>query len=246
MKLTVGHLYADLMNVYADRGNIISLRRRCEWRGIELAVEAIGLGEPPDRLSGVDLLFIGGGQDREQKMVAADFEATGKAEAVRQAIADGLPALAVCGGYQLFARYYRPAEGPDLPGIGVFDAVTVHKGANVPRCIGNVVVEWDGSTLVGFENHGGRTYLGSGCRPLGKVVVGFGNNAEDGWEGAVVGSAYGTYLHGSLLPKNPHFADHLIRLALSRRYGSVDLPPLADDLEWQAPDAAFRRGERGR
>jgi CobQ-like glutamine amidotransferase family enzyme len=135
------------------------------------------------------------------------------------AIEDDMPVLAVCGGYQLLAHYYRPATGSDMRGLGVFDAWTIHKGSRVPRSIGDIAIRWNGTTLVGFENHGGRTYLGS-AQPLGKVLKGHGNNSEDGTEGAIYRNAYGTYLHGSLLPKNPHFADHLIRLALHRKYGT--------------------------
>jgi len=150
----------------------------------------------------------------------------------------------VCGGYQLLAHYYRPASGPDMRGLGVFDAWTIHKGAHVPRCIGDVVISWNESTLVGFENHGGRTYLGT-AKPLGKVLKGYGNNAEDGTEGAVYRNTYGTYLHGSLLPKNPHFADYLIELALWRTYGknnvSIELQPLDDTLEWEAHTSMLER-----
>ena len=248
--LTLGHLYADLLNLYADRGNIITLRQRCAWRGIDLKVERIGVGDTlePDAL---DLIFMGGGQDGDQRLMADDLFSR-KADPLRGALADGLPMLVVCGGYQLFGHYYQPAEGDRLPGLGLFDLHTVHPGSHIPRCIGNVVLEWQafgdvGSpagerrTLVGFENHGGRTYLGSGARPLGRVLSGSGNNAEDGFEGAVVHNAFGTYLHGSLLPKNPHFADHLIRLALDRRYPGADLPPLDDVLEWRAHDTILSR-----
>ena len=139
-----------------------------------------------------------------------------------------MAALAVCGGYQLFARYYRPAVGDDLPGLGIFDAWTEHPGEGVPRCIGNVVAEWQDGVIVGFENHGGRTYLGPNARPLARVRAGCGNNGVDKTEGAVYKNAHGTYLHGSLLPKNPRFADHLLRLALGRRHAGLDLPPLDD------------------
>ena len=163
-----------------------------------------------------------------------------KGGALRQAVEEGVAALVVCGGYQLFARYYRPAAGADLPGLGIFDAWTEHPGENVPRCIGNVIAEWQGDTLVGFENHGGRTYLGPGAQPLARVRVGYGNNGEDGSEGAVYKNALGTYLHGSLLPKNPRFADHILRLALQRRHGDVELSPLDDRLEEEAHAAAIR------
>ena len=215
--LTLGHLYPDQLNLYGDRGNILTLQRRCQLRAIELRVVGIGIGDTlvPDDY---DMVFIGGGQDREQAPVAQDVYDL-KGSGLRAAVEDDMPLLAVCGGYQLLAHYYRPAEGPDMRGLGIFDAWTIHKGARVPRCIGDVAISWHSSTLVGFENHGGRTYLGT-AQPLGKVLKGHGNNAEDHTEGAVYRNAYGTYLHGSLLPKNPHFADHLIRLALQRKYGT--------------------------
>ena len=214
--LTLGHLYPAQLNLYGDRGNIITLQRRCMMRGIALRVVQLGIGDAlaPDEY---DLLFIGGGQDREQAPVAQDiFEMKGIG--LWAAVEDDMPMLAVCGGYQLLAHYYRPASGPDMRGLGIFDAWTIHKGAHVARCIGDIAIEWNGSTLVGFENHGGRTYLGT-AKPLGKVLKGHGNNSEDRSEGAIYRHAFGTYLHGSLLPKNPHFADHLLALALQRSYG---------------------------
>jgi lipid II isoglutaminyl synthase (glutamine-hydrolysing) len=249
MRLVLGHLYGDLLNLYADRGNIITLRRRCAWRGIELEVRQIGIGDAVDP-QGLDLLFMGGGQDGDQRLMADDLFRL-KADALRGALADGLPMLVVCGGYQLFGHYYQPAAGDRLPGLGLFDLHTVHPGSRVPRCIGNVVVEWSAAspaagrrTLVGFENHGGRTFLGPGARPLGRVLHGHGNNARDGTEGAVVGNAFGTYLHGSLLPKNPHLADHLLRLALARRHPGATLAPLDDSLEWRAHEVILRRYPR--
>jgi CobQ-like glutamine amidotransferase family enzyme len=216
LTLTLGHLYPDQLNLYGDRGNILTLRRRCQIRGITLRVVGLGIGDAlaPDEY---DMLFIGGGQDKEQAPVAQDLYEM-KGIGLWAAIEDDMPVLAVCGGYQLLAHYYRPAEGPDMRGLGVFDAWTIHKGTNVPRCIGNVAISWNGMTLVGFENHGGRTYLGT-AKPLGRVLKGHGNNSEDRMEGAIYRNTYGTYLHGSLLPKNPHFADHLIALALQRKYG---------------------------
>jgi hypothetical protein len=186
---------------------------------------------------------MGGGQDREQRRIAEDL-AIGKGEALRKAAEGSVAMLAVCGGYQLFGRYYRPAAGEELPGVAVFDAWTVHPGEGARRCIGDVAARWEGGTLVGFENHGGRTYLGSGARPLARVERGFGNNGEDGGEGAVYRNAYGTYLHGSLLPKNPRFTDHLLRLALNRRYGEVELAPLDDSIEEAAHAAALRVAHR--
>jgi CobQ-like glutamine amidotransferase family enzyme len=215
LSLTLGHLYPDQLNLYGDRGNILTFRRRCQLRGIDLRVVGLGVGDAlaPDEY---DLLFIGGGQDKEQAPVSQDLHEM-KGIGLWAAIEDDMPVLAVCGGYQLLAHYYRPAEGPDMRGLGVFDAWTEHKGTHTPRCIGDIAIQWNGQTLVGFENHGGRTYLGTAA-PLGKVLKGHGNNAEDHTEGAIYRNAYGTYLHGSLLPKNPHFADYLIELALRRKY----------------------------
>ena len=219
LTLTLGHLYPDQLNLYGDRGNILTLRQRCEQRGIKLRIVGLGIGDAlaPDEY---DLLFIGGGQDKEQAPVAQDLFET-KGIGLWAAIEDNMPVLAVCGGYQLLAHYYRPANGPDMRGLGVFDAWTIHKGSHSPRCTGDIAVSWNGSTLVGFENHGGRTYLGT-AKPLGRVLKGYGNNAEDHSEGAVYRNAFGTYMHGSLLPKNPHFADFLLGLALQRTYG-IDL-----------------------
>jgi CobQ-like glutamine amidotransferase family enzyme len=240
LSLTFVHLYPTILNLYGDRGNVIALRQRCLWRGIGFNVVALGLGDPYDGCG--DLLFIGGDQDREQAIVAKDLRKV-KGEAIRDAVERGVPLLAVCGGYQLLQRYYRPAEGPELEGLGIFDAYTVHRGSKVPRCIGNIAVEWERGTLVGFENHGGRTYLGLSAQPLGRVLAGFGNNGEDGSEGAIYRHAYGTYMHGSLLPKNPAFTDHLIELALRRQRSdpSFTLPPLDDRLEQRAHSAALAK-----
>jgi CobQ-like glutamine amidotransferase family enzyme len=244
-KLTLAHLYGDLLNLYADRGNIITWQQRCAWRGIQLDVRQVGVGDDL-RLAEADLLFMGGGQDGDQRLMADDLFK--KSAELRAALDDGLPMLVVCGGYQLFGHYYQPAEGARLPGLGLFDLHTVHPGAHVPRCIGNVVNDWDGAptatarkTLVGFENHGGRTFLGAGARPLGRVLSGHGNNAQDRTEGAVVKNAYGTYMHGSLLPKNPHLADHLLQLALDRRHPGTTLQPVDDTLEWRAHEAVLSR-----
>jgi lipid II isoglutaminyl synthase (glutamine-hydrolysing) len=223
LTLTLGHLYPDQLNLYGDRGNILTLQRRCALRGITLHMIGLGIGDAlaPDEY---DMLFIGGGQDKEQAPVAQDLYEM-KGIGLWAAIEDNIPVLAVCGGFQLLTHYYRPAEGPDMRGLGVFDAWTIHKGSRVPRCIGDIALNWNGQTLVGFENHGGRTYLGT-AKPLGKVLKGYGNNAEDHTEGAIYRNAYGTYLHGPLLPKNPHFADHLITLALQHKYGEL----LSDEL----------------
>jgi len=220
--LTLGHLYPDQLNLYGDRGNILTLQRRCQLRGIELRIVELGIGDAlaPDEY---DMLFIGGGQDKEQVPVAQDLLEM-KSIGLWAAIEDDMPVLAVCGGYQLLAHYYRPAKGPDMRGLGVFDAWTIHKGEKEPRCTGDIAINWNGYTLVGFENHGGRTYLGT-AKPLGKVLKGHGNNSEDHTEGAVYRNTFGTYMHGSLLPKNPHFADYLITLALARTYGRKEGVP---------------------
>jgi hypothetical protein len=225
------------MNIYGDRGNIVCLQRRCRMRGIELEVVEFEVGDrfAPD---GFDLLFMGGAQDREQRLVMEDLSAT--KGALREAVEDGVVFLGVCGGYQLSGRFYRGADGEELRGAGVFDLYTLHPGAKAKRLIGNLSAEWQGGTLVGFENHGGRTYLGAGTEPLAKVLHGFGNDGKSGFEGARYNNAFGSYLHGPLLPKNPAFADHLISLALQRRYGAADLPPLDDAFESLAHAAALK------
>ncbi|MDR5693687.1 MAG: glutamine amidotransferase [Armatimonadota bacterium] len=247
MKLRICHLYPDLLNLYGDRGNILALVRRAQWYGLEVSVVSKGLGESVDPRE-FDLFFIGGGEDRQQRLAARDLREV-KGEALREAAASGKVILGVCGGYQLLGHAYRPAEGEDLEGLGLLDVVTVHPGKAAKRLIGNIVIRCallGGRTLVGFENHGGRTALGSGVRPLGVVLAGFGNNGEDGTEGAVCGNVYGTYLHGPLLPKNPAFADFLIARALETRYGKVHLRALDDRVEEEAHRAAAALALRGR
>jgi CobQ-like glutamine amidotransferase family enzyme len=241
MELRICHLYPDLLNLYGDRGNIAALVQRARWRGIAVRVEEARLGETVDP-EGSDLFFIGGGEDRQQRLAAPDLRRV-KGEALRAAAAGNAVVLAVCGGYQLLGHSYRPAEGPDLEGLGLLDVHTVHPGAAARRLIGNVVVRerTSGVRLVGFENHGGRTHLGPQARPLGEVLVGYGNNGTDRTEGAVWRRVYGTYLHGPLLPKNPWLADLLIAQALERRYGPVTLVPLPDLEERRAAEAAAAR-----
>ena len=235
--LRIAYLYPDLMNLYADRGNVTCLERRCTWRGIRPVVQRL---EWNDRLhEPADLYVIGGGQDRQQQLASQGLT-TRNADRILSDLGDGAAMLAVCGGYQLMSHRYWAADGSELPGLGVFDAETVHPGADIPRCIGNVVCEWNDSRLVGFENHGGRTYLGSKTAPLARVLKGHGNNAQDGTEGAVAGNAIGTYLHGSVLPKNPHLADHIIRSALARVAPAFELAPLDDAAEWAAHRASAR------
>lgn len=239
MKLHLVHLYPLLLNLYGDRGNISTLVQRCRWRDIELQVHEVGLGEDfPD--VDVDLIFMGGDQDREQGVVIADLRKRLKPH-IQRAVEAGVPFLAVCGSYQLLQKFYRPAEGPELLGLGLFDAYTVHPGHDTPRCVGNVVVEWERGTIVGFENHGGRTYLEGDTEPFAKVRKGFGNNGRDGTEGARMANVFGTYVHGPLLPKNPEFADSLIQLALNRRHDGYVLSSLDDALEIRAHEAAVIR-----
>jgi hypothetical protein len=239
--LRLAHLYPDVMNIYGDRGNVIALRFRCERRGIALAVDEIGVGDAFDPAA-YDLLLIGGGQDREQRRIEADL--VSKGPALKQAVDDGLAVLAVCGGFQLFGHRYVDSDGGEIQGIGVFDMETRHPGPRADRCIGDVVLSTPEGEVVGFENHGGRTYLAPGQEPFGRVTHGFGNNAHDATEGARYRNAIGTYLHGSLLPKNPAIADELILSALRRKYGQeVTLPPLDDFRETAAHRVAANVAE---
>lgn len=239
-KVRICSLYPELLNIYGDRGNVIAIARRARWHDLDPVVDEVKLGEPVD-FAAYDLLLIGGGQDREQKILAADFAARGADLAA--AVQDGLAVLAICGAYQLMGRYYRTGDGEMIPGLGIFDAWTEASG---DRMIGNVVVETEllgtPRTIVGFENHSGKTYLGPAARPLGRVLKGHGNNGRDGREGLVYRNAIGTYLHGSLLPKNPHIADWLLQRAMDRRYGgSVQIGRLDDEFEERAHAAAVQR-----
>ena len=243
MKIVVGHLYPDYLNIYADRGNMAVLACRAAWRGHELEVRPVSVGEAV-RPGEHDLLYVGGGQDREQALVAQDLAA--KAQGVIEAVTEGAALLAVCGGYQLLGRSYRDVHGEDLPGIGLLPLDTV---AGETRMIGDVLLECElepgaSRTLAGFENHAGRTRLDRGAQPLGRVVAGFGNDGESGWEGCRVGRAVGTYLHGPLLPRNPWFADWLLAQALAHRLGEPpELEPLPDELEHEAHAVSARRAE---
>jgi CobQ-like glutamine amidotransferase family enzyme len=240
-------LYPEVMDVYADRGNLLAVQARCRALGIGCEVIEVGLGDALPEAA--DLVLIGGGQDREQRRIAPDLAAKG--EALR-AWADGdTPMLAVCGGFQLFGTFYRTGAGEELPGVGLFDVITVAPPPGAPRCIGDVLadaaVEGLGE-LVGFENHGGRTYLGPTAQPLARVRHGFGNNGDDHTEGVVYREAIGTYLHGSVLPKNPALLDRLIGAALRHRYGDagdLDVPADAYALRAHAAAAEVAR-RRGR
>jgi CobQ-like glutamine amidotransferase family enzyme len=236
-ELRVCALYPDLMNIYADRGNLLVLERRCRWRGIGFSVAASGLGERLDP-EAADLYYLGGGQDRDQRLCALDL-AEVKRDALHAAAARGAVILAVCGGYQLLGHSYQLGE-ETLPGVGLVDLVTVRSDA--PRLIGNVAIEVElepgaKRVLAGFENHGGRTRLGPGEAPLGRLLKGYGNNGSDGYEGVRRGNVIGTYLHGPLLPKNVWFADWLIETALG---GGEALGPLDDRLEADAHAEARR------
>jgi len=238
MKLVIGYLYGDLMNIYGDTGNIICLKKRAEWRGVKVTVKQISLG---DKLSGgeADLYFFGGGQDQAQIEVAKDLEGSSKGQVLREEIEQGIPLLSVCGGYQLLGEYYQPHKGEKLPGIGLFKTYTL---ASEERMIGNIVVEARFGNLVGFENHSGKTYLKEGAQELGKVISGFGNNGEDHKEGCIYKHAIGCYMHGSLLPKNPVLADWLLEKALETKYKEpIELESLADKLESQAHNFAVNK-----
>ena len=250
MKLTIHHLYADMMNLYGDRGNVISIKKRCEWRGIPVDVVNVGLGETV-RPTGCDVFLFGGGQDREQALLAGDLSGSKGAD-LRAIAEDGGVILGVCGGYQLMGNWYETPEGEKLPGVGIFDLHTEPRKPDEERLIGNVLVRvrtpetGESREIVGFENHGGRTHLGGDTEPLGEVIVGHGNNGEDSTEGARRLNAYGTYLHGSLLPKNPWLTDELILNALRRVDERFELEPLDNAMEYQAFESVSGRLAGGR
>ncbi len=246
-KFTVGWLYSDLMNIYGDRGNILTLLKRAEWHGLDARLKELGRG-PTHDTADIDVFFFGGGQDREQALIYDDLR-DHKQRSLQTAIDAGAQVLAVCGGYQLLGQYYQTADGERFDGIGMLD---VRTEAGKKRFIGDVVVQTklDGitpDTLVGFENHSGRTFLGDNAKPLGRVLQGRGNNGSDKTEGAVQGNIIGTYMHGSLLPKNPHLADLLIGRALRRRdgLGGPDaLSRLDDSAELAAHGWILQRAQR--
>lgn len=245
MKLRLLSLYPDQMNIYADRGNILFLQQRCEWRGIDFEVTRCGPGDGFDPGTH-DLIYIGGGQDRDQKAVARDLVAT-KRDAMVAARDDGAAILAVCGGYQLLGESYQLGQEV-IQGLGLVDLRTVREDG--PRLIGpaSIEVKLDGTprTVAGFENHGGRTWLGPDAEPFGKVIHGHGNNGKDGHEGVRQGNLIGTYLHGPLLPKNSWLADHLIRVGLQHHQGGeIELEPLDDTLEEAAHLSALAAARAG-
>jgi lipid II isoglutaminyl synthase (glutamine-hydrolysing) len=244
MRIRVGHLYPDYLNIYADRGNIAVLTARAAARGHELELTAIGMRDAVP--NGIDLFYVGGGQDREQELVAHDLVT--KADALHSAVEDGAAFLAVCGGYQLLGRTYVDVAGTELPGIALLPLDTV---AGAQRMIGDVLLEcdWAGRPLAGFENHAGRTILDESAEPLGRVLAGFGNDGRSGYEGCRAGRVYGTYLHGPLLPRNPWFADRLLEDALAHAGLETTLDPLDDALEDTAhhvsAERARTRGGKG-
>ncbi len=234
MELKICHLYPDVLNLYGDRGNVMCLAQRLSWRGLGVEVTGVSVGQPL-HADDYDLFFIGGGQDFEQEVLLQDL-AGGKAEQIRAAVEDGKTFLAICGGYQMLGTYYKTWDGEQCDFIGALDLYTI---GEKERLIGNFMFsceELGGANVVGFENHSGRTYLGSGVRPLGRIVSGGGNNGKDGTEGARYKNVFASYSHGCLLPKNPALADLILRTALERKYGTAELPPLDDTLEAAAHD----------
>lgn len=240
MELKICHMYPEILNLYGDRGNILCMSRRLQWRGIDCSISRLPLGDRA-KLGDFDIIFIGGGQDFDQKLLTEDLN-RGKKQELKAAAEDGVSFLTVCGGFQLLGRSYKTYNGKEIEFTGILDMYT--EGAK-ERMTGDYKFRCEpsasGSVVVGFENHSGRTWLGSGLQPLGKVLAGHGNNGEDGTEGAHWKNVYGTYSHGPVLPKNPEFCDHILRCALERRYGRAELAPLDDEAERLAHDSMCSR-----
>ena len=238
MELKICHLYPDILNLYGDRGNILCMQKRLAWRGIDVSVEGVSIGEAL-KASDYDILFVGGGQDFEQEVLLADL-AGEKTEEIKAAIEDGVTTLAICGGYQMLGQYYKTWDGQQCDFTGALDLYTI---GSKDRMIGNYLYECEelGVNVVGFENHSGKTYLGSAVRPIGKVLACYGNNGEDQMEGARYKNVFATYSHGCLLPKNPAICDFLLKTALERKYGTAELEPLPDVLEKAAHDQMEKR-----
>ena len=242
MELKICHLYPDILNLYGDRGNILCMEKRLQWRGIEVTTTGVSIGQPL-KASDYDLFFIGGGQDFEQEVLLQDLAGEKTAE-LKAAIEDEKPFLAICGGYQMLGEYYKTWDGQQCDFTGALNLYTI---GSKQRMIGNycfTCTELDGQSVVGFENHSGKTYLGDGVRPIGKVLSGFGNNGEDGMEGARYKNVFATYSHGCLLPKNPVLCDYILKVALERKYRTAELPPLDDVLERSAHDYMEKRLEK--
>ena len=238
--LKIAHIYPEVLNLYGDRGNILCMERRLTWRGIGCDVEKVMLGDRP-KLGRYDILFIGGGQDFDEGVILDDLK-SGLGSEIRAAIEDGKTFLCICGGFQLLGRYYRAADGSEYEFLG---AVDLYTEAGDKRMIGNYIFRLEdasgGGEVVGFENHSGRTFLGSGVSPLGRIVKGFGNNGEDGTEGVRYKNVFGTYCHGPALPKNAFFCDEILKTALERKYGSFTLDPLDDSFEESAREIMHGR-----
>lgn len=239
--LIIGWLYPELMSTYGDRGNIIVLQKRCEWREIKVEIKRLDLGFSTTDLKKCDILFMGGAQDKQQQIVAGDLMK--KKETLQKQIKNGIPGLYICGAYQFLGKYYKDADGTVINGLGILDLYTENPGVGFSRLIGNVAARvLDNKIIVGFENHGGRTYLGKQVRPLGLVIKGLGNNGEDKTEGAIYKNSFGSYFHGPILPKNPLLADLLIKLALEKKYKkNIDVSPLNDFLETNARKTIAKR-----
>jgi CobQ-like glutamine amidotransferase family enzyme len=239
--LIIGWLYPALMNIYGDRGNAIALAKRCEWRGIETETIMLDPGFSKENLKKCDILLMGGAQDKQQEAVAKDLFK--KTETLQTMIEKGVPGLYICGAYQFLGKYYKEANGNIIKGLGIFDLYTENPGDTAKRLIGNAVFENNVfGKIIGFENHGGRTYLGADIQPFGKVIKGFGNNGRDNNEGAMYKNSFGTYLHGPILPKNPLFADYLVSKALGIKYKTeIVLKKLDDNLEQKARLAIAKR-----
>lgn len=241
MKLKLAYLYPKLLNIYGDQGNVLTLKKRCKWRQLELEIDHLELGDSSKKLADYDLFFMGGGQDAQQEEVALDLMSRG-AE-LSDAVESGATLLAICGGYQMLGEYYQTGDGKDIPGLNIIDVYTKAPRGDEPRLIGNVVADCllaDDWTLVGFENHSGRTFLkGNKAKPLARVRAGFGNNGNDRSEGAVYKNLFASYLHGSLLPKNPRLADELLLRALKRKDPAYELTKLDDSFEAEAHKAAL-------
>lgn len=242
MELNICHLYPDLLNVYGDVGNILILKYRAEKRGIKVNIHNISLNDDFDP-ENTDILFFGGGQDFEQSIVSSDLK-NKKRDSLKEYIENEKVTIAICGGYQLLGNYYMTPSGEKIEGLGILDIYT-ESGTN--RFIGNTVIynEEFNETYVGFENHSGRTFINN-LKPLGKCINGFGNNGEDNYEGCIYKNTFCTYFHGSLLSKNPELADRLLTLALNKKYGSVTLEPLNDELELKAKDSIIKKLEMRR
>ena len=234
MEINIGWLYPDLMNTYGDRGNIIALSHRLKLRKINPIVHKISVNEPGELISSMDIVFMGGAQDKQQEIVNVDLKKI-KGKYLKEVINNGTPGLFVCGAYQFLGKYYKTADGTMIDGLGVFDLYTESPELNVPRCIGNIVIKsklFQEIRLVGFENHGGRTYLADKKLAFATVVKGYGNNEEDKTEGIYYKNSFGTYLHGPILPKNPELTDYLIKKAVERKYGrNVKLSKI--DNQWE-------------